>query len=149
MSDVVKKLDYENIKLASIGKRSLAFLIDEIIIGSLFLAIYYDYFSQFGQYEEIVVAVSKLSLEYITIRTAYHTLFVWYYGATLGKMALKLACIEVSYLDKPNLGSSFLRAVVRNLSEWAFCLGFLWAFGNEARQTWHDKLAKTVVIDVA
>lgn len=64
-------------------------------------------------------------------------------------MALKLACIEVSYLDKPNLGSSFLRAVMRNLSEWAFCLGFLWAFGNEARQTWHDKLAKTVVIDVA
>nr|WP_238389205.1 RDD family protein [Campylobacter fetus] len=50
-------------------------------------------------------------------------------------------------LSKPSLQASFLRAIVRVLSEWLFYLGFVWALSNQARQTWHDKLASVVKID--
>lgn len=149
MSDISKKLEYENINLASINKRVIAMLVDELILGFLFAIIYYDYFATLKTYKAIVAAVSALAMQYIAIRTIYHTFFVWYYGATPAKMMVKIACIDVGYLDKPSLGASFIRAVIRNISESAFYLGFLWAFSNQERQTWHDKLAKTVVIDVS
>ncbi|CAD7288865.1 RDD family protein [Campylobacter suis] len=148
MSQIHEKLEYENISLAPISKRIFAFFIDEFILAGLFMAIYFEYFKGFQTQEEIIAAISGLMLQYISIRTIYHTFFVWYFGATLGKIAMKIACIDIGYLDKPSIGASFLRAVVRNLSESAFYLGFIWAFGNPAKQTWHDKLAKTVVIDV-
>ncbi len=70
------------------------------------------------------------------------------YGATVGKILLKIKVVSLDELDNPNLMSSFIRAVVRIISEFLLYLGFLWAFFDKARQAWHDKAAKTVVIDV-
>ena len=63
-------------------------------------------------------------------------------------MALtKTMCINVEILDKPNLTQSLVRAIFRIVSEACFYLGFAWALSNPARQTWQDKIAKTVVIN--
>jgi len=43
---------------------------------------------------------------------------------------------------------SLLRATVRIFSEMFFYFGFFWAFTNEFKQTWQDKIGRTIVIDV-
>lgn len=150
-----QKLQREGIKIASASKRIWALSIDELILSFLFMLIFWDSLSAVFSagsdlsYEEVVGYISKFSLEVLILRFFYQTFFVWYYGATLGKMAMKIVCIDTVYLDKPSFGASLVRALGRNLSESLFYLGFLWAFSSPLLQTWHDKFSKVVVVDVA
>ncbi|MCD8212977.1 MAG: RDD family protein [Campylobacter sp.] len=147
--DVVQKLERENISLASFSKRIYAYCIDEVLISILFLIIYWNAFETAKSYEEIMMLVSNFVWQIITLKIIYQTFFTWYYGASIGKIAVKITCIDVEILDKPNFIASLSRAFMRAFGETCLYLGFAWAFGNIARQTWHDKTAKTVVIDVA
>lgn len=145
---ISQRLERENISLASTKKRMFALFIDEMILSALFLVIYWDKFQGVTTYEQTVAMMSVLFVQMVALRAVYQVFFVWYYGATPGKIAMKIMCVDVRILDKPSFGVSLLRAAVRAISDQSFLLGFAWAFGNVARQTWHDKLAKTVVIDV-
>ena len=147
-TDVVEKLERENISLASFSKRIYAYCIDEVLISVLFMAIYWDAFNTANTYEQVMTLVSSLIWQLIVLKILYQTFFTWYYGASLGKMAFKIVCIDAQILDKPSFMASLSRAMMRVVGEACFYLGFAWAFGNEARQTWHDKIARTVVVDV-
>ncbi len=146
--EILKKLHRERLTLASINKRGIAFFIDEMIISILFYIIYADSFAKAGSLESVIELTNMLFLQVILLKIIYHTFFVWMYGATVGKILLKIKVVSLDELDNPNLMSSFIRAVVRIVSEFLLYLGFLWAFFDKARQAWHDKAAKTVVIDV-
>jgi len=146
--EILKKLHRERLTLASINKRGIAFFIDEMIISILFYIIYADSFAKAGSLESVIELTNMLFLQVILLKIIYHTFFVWMYGATVGKILLKIKVVSLDELDNPNLMSSFIRAVVRIISEFLLYLGFLWAFFDKARQAWHDKAAKTVVIDV-
>ena len=61
---------------------------------------------------------------------------------------MKIVCVDIDLLDKPSLLNSLTRSLVRIIGENAFFLGFAWAFSNPLFQTWQDKAAKTVVINV-
>ena len=147
-TDVVEKLERENISLASFSKRIYAYCVDEVLISILFMAIYWDAFNTANTYEQVIALVSSLIWQLIVLKILYQTFFTWYYGASLGKMAFKIVCIDAQILDKPSFMASLSRAMMRVVGEACFYLGFAWAFGNEARQTWHDKIARTVVVDV-
>jgi len=69
------------------------------------------------------------------------------YGASLGKIAMKIRVIEIETLQKPNVIVSLNRAIVRVISEMFFYLGFIWGMMDPSKQTWHDKSAKTLVVD--
>ena len=69
------------------------------------------------------------------------------YGATLGKIAAKIRVIYIYDLSNPYLFYAILRSLVRVVSESIFYLGFLWAALNPKRETWHDKVARTLVIN--
>ncbi len=148
VEEILKKLQRERLKLASINKRAWAFFIDELIISILFYIIYAGSFSKATSVEAIIELTNILFFQVILLKVIYHTFFVWMYGATLGKIFLKIQVVSVEDFEKPNLMNSFIRSAVRILSEFIFYLGFLWAFFDKAKQTWHDKAAKTVVIDV-
>lgn len=69
------------------------------------------------------------------------------YGATLGKMALGIKVVNQD--TKQNLGvvEAFLREVVgKFLSQLVLFLGYLWMLWDPHKQTWHDKIAKSIVI---
>ncbi|QKF64369.1 RDD family protein [Campylobacter corcagiensis] len=142
-------MNFDDIKLASIQKRSFAFLIDEILLSFLLVLAYSAQITQVaGDKEALVLVMASMSLPYMILKFLYHTLFIYTYGATLGKLAVKIRCVNYQN-QRPNFNSSLLRSVVRILSEAVFYIGFLWALFNPALQTWHDKLAKTLVVDVA
>ncbi|MCF6173268.1 MAG: RDD family protein [Campylobacteraceae bacterium] len=77
----------------------------------------------------------------------YQAFFVWAYGATPGKMLLKIRVISTVDLGNPNMIYSINRSLIRIVSESLFYIGFLWAFTNPKRETWHDKVAKTLVVN--
>ncbi len=96
-----------------------------------------------------MILVINTSFYYVVLlKIIYQTFFVWQYGATPGKMFLKIQIIDRNIFEKPSFISALNRAVVRIFSEMFFYLGFIWAFLNPLKETWHDKLAKTLVIDV-
>lgn len=145
---ILDRLDREGIRLTSAKKRSIAYLIDELLISILFSVIYWGKFAEASSYEEMMNITYALLPQVVMLKILYQAFFVWYYGATLGKIAVKIACVDVMLLDKPNFTACVIRSIVRIISENCLFLGFAWAFGNQTLQTWHDMAAKTVVIDV-
>lgn len=146
--DLIDRLEFEGLKVASVKKRAFAFIIDELIISLLFYIIYYDEFAAANSFLDVNILITNLMWQAILLRVIYQTFFTWYFGASLGKMAVKITVIDVNGFYKPTLMASFLRACVRAISEMCFYLGFLWVFASPARQAWEDLVAKTVVIDV-
>jgi len=146
--EIQRRLQRERLTLASINRRSVAFFLDELIISILFYFIFADKFARAESIEVMIALINMLFLQVILLKVIYHTFFVWMYGATPGKMLLKIKIVSVEDFEKPNAMNSFIRAVVRIISEMLFYLGFLWAIFDSVNQAWHDKAAKTVVINV-
>lgn len=134
--------------LATTRKRALAFLIDEILLSFLLIIALWESFSQAANTEEIINLTNSFVLEYMALKIIYQSFFIMQYGATIGKIVMKIRVIEIKTFQNPNVIVSLNRAIFRVLSEMLFYLGFLWGMLDPSRQTWHDKTARTLVIDV-
>jgi uncharacterized RDD family membrane protein YckC len=54
----------------------------------------------------------------------------------------------IDSMDKPDFWTALNRSGMRLISEMFFYFGFLLAFFDITKQTLHDRLARTIVIDV-
>lgn len=148
MSEEIQNLLHrEGLKLAALKKRSMAFFIDEMLLSFLLILALGEAFFDAESVEEMILLTNRFVLEYMAMKIIYQAFFVMQYGATLGKIVMKIRVIEIKTLQTPNVVTSLNRAFVRVLSEMLFYLGFLWGVMEPSRQTWHDKSAKTLVID--
>lgn len=76
----------------------------------------------------------------------YSVVLIGRYGATLGKMALKLKVVGKNF-EKIGYGKAALREIVGKIvSSLVFCLGYLWVAWDAKKQGFHDKIAGTYVI---
>lgn len=149
MNEEIQNILYrEDITLASIGKRSMAFFIDEMLLSFILIVALWDSFVNAQTIEAIISVTNSFVLEYMAMKILYQAFFVMQYGATLGKLAMKIRVIEIYTLDNPNVLVSLNRAIFRIISEMLFYLGFIWAMFDPSRQAWHDKTAKTLVVNV-
>jgi len=128
-------------------RRIAAFVIDDLVISFLFMAIFWSQLSQLSDMKEINTFLTDNFFILIAIRLLYHTLFVWQNGMTLGKYMMKMRVVFLQSGETPPLSTAFMRAMIRIISETFFYLGFLLAFFNPMAQTLHDKLSGCVVID--
>lgn len=140
-------LHREGLSLAEIKKRLLAFFIDEMLLSFLLILALGDTFTQAKTVEEMIAVTNAFVLEYMLMKIVYQTFFVMQYGATLGKLAMKIRVVEIHTLANPRFSVALNRAIFRIISEMLFYLGFLWGMMDPARQSWHDKTAKTLVIN--
>jgi uncharacterized RDD family membrane protein YckC len=69
-------------------------------------------------------------------------------GQTLGKRALGIRVIDFKAGGPIGYGRGLLRTVARYLSAIVVFLGYLWMLWDPEKQTWHDKIAGTVVVPV-
>ena len=145
--EIENLLHRENMTLASIQKRSLAFFIDEVLLSLLLMVVLWDTFIEAKTTEDIIYVVNSFVLEFMFIKIFYQSFFVMKYGASLGKIAMKIRVIEVQTLQTPNVIVSLNRGIFRVVGELFFYFGFLWGLLDPARQALHDKTAKTLVID--
>lgn len=86
-------------------------------------------------------------LFYLLFYTVYFVYFLTHGGQTPGKQVLG---IKVVALDGGEVDG--FRAILRTMgyavSWFLFGLGYLWAAIDRHRQSWHDKIAGTVVLDI-
>ena len=145
--ELAEILHREELVLADIKKRALAFTIDEFLLSFIFIFAIGDSFSKAENIEALIALINNFTLEYMIIRIMYQSFFVMQYGATIGKLAMKIRIIEIRTVANPNILVSLNRAIFRIISELLFYLGFLWGILNPNRQTWHDLTAKTLVVN--
>jgi uncharacterized RDD family membrane protein YckC len=125
----------ETYELASIGSRFVASLIDGILLSftvGLVVAIVF----------RNNVAISMI---------LYFAYFGYFWtqrdGQTLGKQAMDIKIIKmdgspITWTD------ALVRYIGSFISSLALGLGYIWAIFDENNQTWHDKMAKTYVVNV-
>lgn len=140
-------LDREHLKVASLKARSAAFGIDELLISTLLFIVLWDNIAQAKSLEAIIGLTNHFLLEFMAIKIVYQTFFTMQYGATLGKIAMKIRVIEVKTLSNPSFFAAFNRSVFRVVSEALMYFGFLWALLDPYRRSWHDFTAKTLVVN--
>jgi len=128
-------------------KRVGAFVIDDLVVSFLFLAIFWSQIASLRTVEEINLFLTENFLIIVAIKILYHTVFVWQSGMTLGKYLMKIKVVTQQTGDIPQLHIALARASLRIVSETFFYLGFAMAFFNPMVQTLHDKLTGCVVID--
>ncbi len=149
MNDKIEDILYrEQLVLADIKKRAVAFFIDEMLLSALLLIVLWDSFIQATTMEQIIGITNNFILEYMAMKIIYQTFFVMQYGATLGKILMKIQVVDLRTLSYPSFPVAFNRATFRIISEMLFYLGFLWGSFDPLRRTWHDKTARTLVVNV-
>jgi uncharacterized RDD family membrane protein YckC len=129
----MKPKEYASYELADIGTRFLAALIDVLIVG-FFSGIIFSIFSNPGGVLSFLLSVG----------------YYWYFwthnkGQTPGKSLMKIRVIKKDGSPIQD-ADAIIRAVGYYISAAFLLLGFLWAFWDENRQGWHDKLASTYVV---
>jgi uncharacterized RDD family membrane protein YckC len=145
--EIARELEREELQLTPVRKRALASVIDELFISVLFMVVLWDSFASSKSLEDTISLTNMFVLEFMAMKIIYQTFFLYQYGATLGKIIMKIQVIELKTLSTPSLACAFNRSVFRIVSEMLFYLGFLWGMLDPLRQTWHDKTARTVVVD--
>ena len=148
MDETIERgLRESGLELAPLGRRTVAYAIDDMLISLLFVVMLWEQIAAAQTPEAVAALVNSVWMPIVMTKIGYHTLFVWLYGASLGKMAMKIWVVEALTLQRPRFVVAFNRAVFRVISETLFYLGFVWAFFDPARQAWHDKTAQTLVVN--
>ena len=123
---------------ASFGQRLGAYLIDVILITIV---------------ELIVWAISNQAVASVVGLVAGLAYFTYFEGGetgqTLGKRALGIRVYDFAGGGAIGYGRAFVRYLGKIISSIPCLLGFLWMLWDKEKQTWHDKLATTVVVPVS
>jgi uncharacterized RDD family membrane protein YckC len=67
-------------------------------------------------------------------------------GQTLGKRIFRIRVVDQVTGGPIGRGRAFVRWIGLWISFFVFLLGFLWMLWDPEKQTWHDKLSKSVVV---
>ena len=151
----------DTLSIASNQKRITAFVIDDMVIALLILSIFYGQLLEIASHLPQVITAEAIEtfkqemnqfsvnnlLLIILLKVMYHTFFVWQNGKTLGKYFMKIKVVDLQTQVNLSLSKALLRASLRIVSEVFFYLGFLLAFFMPLKQTLHDKLSGSVVIN--
>jgi uncharacterized RDD family membrane protein YckC len=135
--------------------RSIAFIIDIIILNFIFLTLLVASLSansltnkilelDFYFNQLIFILISGYFFNLI-VCACYFCIFHTIYGQTPGKMLLGIKVINKNG-ENPDFLISFLRWLGYFISTIFFFLGFLWAIWDKDHQTWHDKICNTYVV---
>ena len=141
-------MNNENLELASTRSRALAFVIDDFLITFIVILMYWNHISVAGNdLVSVLVVMNEYVWQILLLKFIYQALFVWYYGATIGKIITKIRVVDYDNFGRVSIFTSITRSLLRLVSEMFFYVGFIFAFFNDGKQTFHDKIAKTLVIN--
>lgn len=160
-------------RLAEWWKRLVAIIIDNVIIGipanilggiilgGLFAATTPTFDPETGQlidsggfFAGVLAGYGAFILMFWVFTAAYFTYLHASRGQTVGKMAMKLKVIDEATGGNPTYGAAFLRWLIPIPLSFLTCgigglLDGLWPLWDPKRQALHDKVAKTLVLDIS
>ncbi|HEY3181255.1 MAG TPA: RDD family protein [Gaiellaceae bacterium] len=124
---------------ASFGRRLGAWLIDVILIDIV---------------SAIILLAGGRGVAYVVGIVLWLAYFTYFEGSdtgqTLGKRALGIRVYDFAGgAGAIGYGRGFVRAIMKYISGIPCALGYLWMLWDKEKQTWHDKVATTVVVPVS
>lgn len=138
----------DNLELASMPSRIKAFVIDDLLISLVFIIMFWESInSSEGELVNMLIVMNEHVMQVLFLKFIYQSFFIWYYGATIGKIIAKIKVIDYNSYERITLTSALIRSFTRIISEMFFYIGFAMGFFNDGRQTLHDKLGKTLVVN--
>lgn len=146
----VQTVQTQSIIYAGFGRRFVAWLIDYIIMVIIYLILSIPNLLLSGIDPNSVIrpilALIQPIFQWI-ISIVYVVYFIGSRGQTPGKMAVGIKVVKIDTHTSPGYINAFLREVVgKIISSLVICLGFFWMLWDKNKQTWHDKIANTIVI---
>jgi uncharacterized RDD family membrane protein YckC len=136
-------------RVAAVGTRLLAAVVDALILGSIGLLVLYLTLKVCGLQFARVTAIppAPFTAFLLLIAGGYLTLFTAAGGQTIGKMAAGIRVVSTD-IDRRRvpLGHSVVRAAAYMASALPAGLGFLPALFGDDRRALHDRLADTRVV---
>ncbi|HMJ33411.1 MAG TPA: RDD family protein [Baekduia sp.] len=94
---------------------------------------------------QIAMGASGYALS-LLVGVAYYTYFEGESGQTIGKRAVGIRVVDIDGGGPIGYGRAFIRYVGRIISTLVVFLGYLWMLWDPQKQTWHDKMANSVVV---
>ncbi len=122
---------------ASFGRRLVAYLIDVILIGIVGGVLVAIFGTEIGYGLDLLIGIAYFG--YLEGGPK---------GQTLGKMALGIRVIDFTSGGPIGYGRGVVRYLGRIVSGIVCLLGYLWMLWDKEKQTWHDKIASSVVVPV-
>lgn len=83
---------------------------------------------------------------YIGLEIVYYFLSVYFYGATLGQIILRMRIVDVRRFDKPTLHVCMKRALTKCIFGAVLYVGFIVAFVDRFYRALHDRMSNTIVV---
>ena len=144
---------------ASFFRRAVAIFIDCLLLDLVGEVVTYPLVKKFDlKFDEILAQLLSGSAElerislFLLLYTGFLTLlwgfyFIYFTGSSGQTPGKKLLGIRVVRMDGKSMDykTAVSRFVGYGFSA-IFLLGFLWALFDKNRQTWHDKMANTIVV---
>ncbi|HEX9667706.1 MAG TPA: RDD family protein [Thermodesulfobacteriota bacterium] len=144
------KTDRVKSDLAGFSTRSISLLIDLVIIFSLTAlvlstGIYIAANDLIFDTDYTLNFIATIFFFLIIVCSSYFVFLEGYGGKTIGKMIMGITVIgdDGGSID---IIKAFTRWAVSFFSASFFFIGFLWALFDSKSQTWHDKIAGTLVV---
>jgi len=135
----------EDLQYVGFWSRFWASMIDVIIwmilIYPIFYLIYGNTFIERASDFNMANNVINYLLPFIAIILLWKSK-----GATPGKMFIKATIVDEESLGEPSTKQLIVRYFAYIVSAVPLFLGYFWAGWDKKKQTWHDKLAHTVVV---
>ena len=120
---------------ANFFQRLGAYLIDGILLGIVYVILW----AVLGRVAGYVIT--------LVLGLAYYAYFEGGpSGQTIGKRALGIRVYDFSQGGPIGYGRGLVRYIGKIISSIPCGLGFLWMLWDGEKQTWHDKIATTVVV---
>ena len=127
-------------------KRTVAGLVDTfLILLVIFPILIWVYGIEYLNNEHLEKGSFDFIINYVFPTIA--VILLWrYYQATPGKMIFNATIVDAKTGGKPSLRQLIIRYLGYIISTTPLCLGFFWIAFDKKKQSFHDKLANTVVI---
>ncbi len=146
------------VEYASWGRRVLAMIVDSVLVFLAILpfsvcALFLDAIASSGSGYSYAPFSSMLSCVSYLLFGAYFTVLHARTGQTAGKKVAGIRVVRIANNLPPSFGLALARFIAY-LVEGFLCylligfLGFLWPLWDSQKQTWHDKVAGTIVVKV-
>ena len=130
--------DRPPVQRAAFFQRAVAYLIDGLLFVPVDLALVVA-FGPNGSY--LTVPLGLLYFAYLEGSPS---------GQTVGKRALGIRIVDARGSSSGiGFGRGLIRYLGKILSSLPLLLGFFWMLWDSEKQTWHDKIASTVVVPEA
>lgn len=149
--------DEKPLVAASRRKRFYAYLIDIIPITAIVSVFIPHFWTAFNHYTEMG-RIPQVRAEFLTVRNQLRLIsfILWliystimdassFYGS-FGKYLVGIKVVD-EFGERLTIQRSLMRNSTKVISQFALYIGFIWILFDKKRQGWHDKIAKTLVVE--